>query len=174
MSLSRKPITDLVEPDLPITPMLDMSFQLLAFFIMTFRPMPTEGQIAVSFPSEPGGPPMVAPFEKDQPTRFTAKVAATEQGTIANISLREDNGIADKDLGTDVAAFLKELKTLAAAEQKKRDAATAKGQTPPPPPKLTIEVDGKLVQASVVQVFDAAIQAGFKDVATVPIDKLKR
>ncbi len=29
---------------MPITPMLDMSFQLLSFFILTFRPMPTEGQ----------------------------------------------------------------------------------------------------------------------------------
>ncbi|MFO0825250.1 MAG: biopolymer transporter ExbD [Gemmataceae bacterium] len=150
-----------------------MSFQLLAFFIMTFRPVPTEGQ-SVSFPADMGSTAEVRSFDKDQPARFTTKVAATEQGTIANISLREDNGIADKDLGTDVAALLKELKTLAAVEHKKREAATAKGQTPPPPPKLTIEVDGKLVQASVVQVFDAAIQAGFTDVATVPIDKLKR
>jgi biopolymer transport protein ExbD len=37
MPRRRKPIP-LVDPDLPITPMLDMSFQLLAFFIMeTFR-----------------------------------------------------------------------------------------------------------------------------------------
>ena len=34
----RRQGTDFVEPDLPITPMLDMSFQLLAFFIMTFKP----------------------------------------------------------------------------------------------------------------------------------------
>ena len=34
----RRTGTDHVDPDLPITPMLDMSFQLLAFFIMTFKP----------------------------------------------------------------------------------------------------------------------------------------
>ncbi len=39
--------TDFVEPDLPSTPMVDMSFQLLAFFIMTFKPADTEGQIAL-------------------------------------------------------------------------------------------------------------------------------
>ncbi len=30
-----------VDVTLPITPMLDMSFQLLSFFILTFHPMPT-------------------------------------------------------------------------------------------------------------------------------------
>ena len=34
----------------PITPMLDMSFQLLSFFILTFHPMPVEGQLSVSLP----------------------------------------------------------------------------------------------------------------------------
>ena len=38
-----------VEPDLPITPMLDMAFQLMAFFILTFRPMPTEAQLLTAF-----------------------------------------------------------------------------------------------------------------------------
>ena len=45
-----------MEPDLPITPMLDMSFQLLAFFIMTFKPADTEGQIALTLPKDEGGP----------------------------------------------------------------------------------------------------------------------
>lgn len=175
MSLARKPVTDLVEPDLPITPMLDMSFQLLAFFIMTFRPMPTEGQIAVSMPPAVGNPTEpITINDEEKSARFTAKIMATERGAIGSINLREDGGLLDKDLGTDVAVFLKELKAIATAEQKKRDDATAKGRTPPPPPKLTIEVGDKLVQASVVQVFDAALQAGFKDVATVPIDKTKR
>lgn len=34
--------------ELPITPMLDMAFQLLTFFILTYRPAPTEGQIAMT------------------------------------------------------------------------------------------------------------------------------
>ena len=53
----KKSGTDFVEPDLPITPMLDMSFQLLAFFIMTFKVAPTEGQIMLTLPKEDGGGP---------------------------------------------------------------------------------------------------------------------
>src|SRR5262249_39330773 len=44
-----------IVPDLPIIPMLDMSFQLLSFFILTFNPAPTEGQIAMTLPKEEGG-----------------------------------------------------------------------------------------------------------------------
>ena len=40
MMKRKKKKPDYVEPDLPITPMLDMSFQLLAFFVMTFNPTP--------------------------------------------------------------------------------------------------------------------------------------
>ena len=36
------------EVEIPITPMLDMAFQLLTFFILTYHPMPTEGQFAMT------------------------------------------------------------------------------------------------------------------------------
>src|SRR4051794_4938913 len=40
--------------DIPVTPMLDMAFQLLTFFIMTFRSSPAEGQFAMSLlPAQP-------------------------------------------------------------------------------------------------------------------------
>ena len=37
---------------LPITPMLDMTFQLLFFFITSFNPADQEGQIEMALPSE--------------------------------------------------------------------------------------------------------------------------
>src|SRR4051794_13625176 len=37
---------------LPITPMLDMAFQLLTFFILTYHPSGMEGQMDLSLPSE--------------------------------------------------------------------------------------------------------------------------
>jgi biopolymer transport protein ExbD len=41
------------EVELSLTAMLDMAFQLLTFFILTFRPAPVEGQILLRMP-----PPM--------------------------------------------------------------------------------------------------------------------
>jgi biopolymer transport protein ExbD len=40
--------------EVPITPMLDMAFQLLTFFVLTYRPMPTEGQFLMNLlPAQP-------------------------------------------------------------------------------------------------------------------------
>src|ERR1700736_3569201 len=39
------------EVELPITPMLDMAFQLLAFFILTYHPSALEGQVALALPA---------------------------------------------------------------------------------------------------------------------------
>jgi biopolymer transport protein ExbD len=38
------------EVTLNLTAMLDMAFQLLAFFVLTFRPSPVEGQLALNLP----------------------------------------------------------------------------------------------------------------------------
>ena len=64
---------DYVEPDLPITPMLDMSFQLMAFFVFTFRPSPTEGQIAMSLPKDDGGGVGIPNPAAPQPEVFVAE-----------------------------------------------------------------------------------------------------
>ena len=37
-----------MEIEIPITPMLDMAFQLLTFFILTYRPAPSEGQFSMN------------------------------------------------------------------------------------------------------------------------------
>ena len=39
------------EVELNMTAMLDMAFQLLAFFILTFRPAPVEGELAMRLPA---------------------------------------------------------------------------------------------------------------------------
>ena len=41
-----------VEVELPITPMLDMTFQLLFFFIVTFNPQSLEGQLDFMLPAQ--------------------------------------------------------------------------------------------------------------------------
>ena len=168
--------TDFVEADLPITPMLDMSFQLLAFFIMTFKPSPTEGQLAMSLPpANDGGPSSATPdFDplKEKPMKWVARVIPTDKGAIGNITLR-DAEAADQtgtDLGADPKRLLDETKKLYNAEQKRIEAAKARGATIPPP-KLTIEIGDSLLQGYVIQLFDAGVQAGFTEIAPVPIPK---
>lgn len=167
--------TEFVEPDLPITPMLDMSFQLLAFFIMTFKPAPTEGQIMLALPKadDGGGVGIPNPTDIDKPIVYTVRVTATDAGTIGQMTLMEEGSAAatGKDLkaglykkpnGSDmtmVEVYQKELSDL--AQQKK-------------PMKLTLEIHPKLLQDYVMQLMDTGIRAGFTDIAPVPIEKKDR
>jgi biopolymer transport protein ExbD len=162
--------TDFVEPDLPITPMLDMSFQLLAFFIMTFRPAPTEGQIALTLPKDEGSASATSipsPVDENKPRQFIVRVVTTETGAIAQMTLTEEGSAAPpKDLGATVTAYRDELKGLSA--QLKKEQKTG---------KLTLEIGDKLLQAHLVSLIDTAMRVEplpFTDVSPVPIDKSKR
>jgi biopolymer transport protein ExbD len=153
--MARRQGTDHVEPDLPITPMLDMSFQLLAFFIMTFKPAPTEGQIAMSLPpADPGGG-MTAPdpFAPEKPPKYIIKVTATKEGSMKNISIKEDGTANEpKDLGADMATYFKELQALREKHKGK-------------PVKITLEMEGKLLHDYVIKLVDHAVRAEFTDIA---------
>jgi biopolymer transport protein ExbD len=130
--------TDHVEPDLPITPMLDMSFQLLAFFILTFNPAPTEGQIALALPQDSGGPSTAAPsIIEEKPLHYIIRVSAADNGTIEKLSVLEADGAnpTPRDLAASVTAFRDEVKALAALV-----AQSKKGG------KLTLEIGEKLLQ----------------------------
>jgi biopolymer transport protein ExbD len=156
--------TESVEPDLPITPMLDMSFQLLAFFILTFRPSPTEGQIAMTLPREEGSPTSInfpTPSD-DKPVKYVVKVTAGEKGTIRNINLKEEGtATTGTDLAADPQTLLVELKKI--SDQ-------LKGK----PGKLSMEIDESILHDYVVKLIDAGIQAGFTDISPVPSDPRKR
>jgi biopolymer transport protein ExbD len=158
----RKRSGDHVAPDLPITPMLDMSFQLLAFFIFTFRPAPTEGQILLALPKQEGGAEAIPDTLQDQPVKLTVTVAATADGKIGDMTLREEGsaGPAVK-LGSDDQAYFAELKRRFEAMK-------------PRPGKLTIEIDERLLHEYVVKLLDEGVRAGFTDIAPVPSDVKKR
>src|SRR5947209_4044001 len=99
--------TDYVEPDLPITPMLDMSFQLLAFFIMTFQPTKTEGQIMVALPKQKGGAESTpsAIDKAEEPLSFTARVTAAGNGRMAGIRAFKNSEGADANKEVDAAEW---------------------------------------------------------------------
>ena len=85
-------------------------------------------------------------------------------GGIEKMTLSEEGSAATtgKDLTSDPKVYQTEIKALAAG------LAT---QKPPKVGKLTLELDAKLVQDSVMQLVDIGIRAGFNDISPVPIDK---
>lgn len=162
MRRRKKSSVDYVEPDLPITPMLDMSFQLLAFFIMTFQPSPTEGQILLALPKEDGDKSSLnipVPTE-DTTVSYVIVVSAGEKGAIREMFLTE-KGAANPVptvLGASVKNYYDELK-------KRSDALGGK------PSKLVLEIDKALLNEHVVSLLDAGIRAGFKDIAPTEMKK---
>jgi biopolymer transport protein ExbD len=160
--------TDHVQPDLPITPMLDMSFQLLAFFIMTFKPVPTEGQIALTLPKDEGAQSaMSVPSvtdETNKPAHYLVRVTADDNGRIEKMTVSEEGSpTLPKDLGANLEAYRDELTALSKqlASQQKTG-------------KVTLELGDHLLQESVVALVDIGIRAGFTDISPVPIDPKKR
>jgi biopolymer transport protein ExbD len=176
MARSRRVKTEEVEPDLPITPMLDMSFQLLAFFIMTFKPAPTEAQMAMTLPAEQGGGVGVPMVTEDKPKKYIVRVDATDKGQIAKMTMSEEGTAAaqGEDLGANPeTALLPKLKAIFESEKKRIDAAYPPEKRAGVYPKLQLLIADGLLTAYVTQLLDAAIQAGFTDIAPVPIDKSK-
>ena len=166
MAGKHKQSADFVEPDLPITPMLDMSFQLMAFFIFTFRPTPTEGQIAMSLPKQEGGEATAIPSPTDEkPEAFVVRVEAATNGSIAKISLTKKDDVDTRpiDLGADPKAYQTELEKRYKAIQGDKTKA-----------KVTLEIQDNLLQDYVVQLLDHGLRAGFVNIAPVPLDPKKR
>jgi biopolymer transport protein ExbD len=156
------PGSNSIDPDLPITPMLDMSFQLLAFFIMTFQPTPIERQIPLALSAEGSGATTSGiSLDEEKPSLVTVRVTANADGAIAGITLVEEGSAGlPKDLGANVEKYRDELKAIHAKLEGGKKTA-----------KITLKVDKQLRQAFVVQLIDVGILVGFKDISPVPADR---
>src|SRR5262245_15154622 len=96
---------------LPVTPMLDMTFQLLFFFIINFHPADLEGQVDLSLPgkSQVVKGPAGDPADPAIPADLTVRVRARQDG-VAGISAISVRGLAGKDEPVaDLAALRKTL-----------------------------------------------------------------
>jgi biopolymer transport protein ExbD len=80
MTLLKKKKKPAEEIKIPITPMLDMAFQLLTFFILTYKPAPSEGQFAMTNENIPAA-------LRTLPT----VLRAAEGGALGRVSLGEQD-----------------------------------------------------------------------------------
>lgn len=154
---------DHVEPDLPITPMLDMSFQLMAFFLITFNPTPPEGHLDMALPAEKGGPSAVAPspLPDEEAEELVVTVEADEKGGIADLKLGSKDATDAESLGPDSRALFDRLK----ARKPKAGAKTA---------KVKLVMAEGLQYKMVIKLMDEITRAGYPQVAPALLDTAKK
>ena len=162
------------EITLPITPMLDMSFQLLFFFISTFKlPTGMEGALELNLPSE--AEKKADAIENVDPTKasedatppelkneVTISVQTATQGgdpdnSISMMTLEETSG--KTPLPPPVGGYQKDLPELTA---KLKEIADKKTDTPT---TVKIQGDSTLKWRDVVRVMDASRKAGLPSIS---------
>lgn len=78
-----------MEIEIPITPMLDMAFQLLTFFILTYRPAPSEGQFSMNLlPPQPA-----TEITKEQPKEESTPSLDAELRTLKSVLRAGEGGM---------------------------------------------------------------------------------
>ncbi len=140
------------EPDLPITPMLDMSFQLMAFFILTFRAAPQEGNIQLALPHQTGDALAAdMPIELKMPdeAEFTIRVYAAENGSISRLIVAAAVGDRELKDSSELFTFLRS-KTGGRKDNKTN---------------VRFEFGEKLRHEIVVKLLDEAKRAGFQKIS---------
>lgn len=171
-----------IDVALPIVPMLDMSFQLLFFFIITFNPGKLEGQMSMNLPAT--GEAKAAnqsqvdltkqsDVEIDQAADYVVSVKAYDSTLTVGIRdsdkvhpvgklegldtmTREDQRVEMNKLLDLLTKMLKER-----LEEKQKEKATAADN-------VKIEANSAMKYATLVGVMDACMRAGYKQVGFAP------
>lgn len=125
-----------------MTPMIDVVFQLLVFFLFTFKIIQPEGEIAVNMPPITAG----SSVTQDPPdlTKVPIRLLAAANGSLGDVRL------GDRSLGNDLSALTESLK---------RDFGALIG---PKDSNLEIEVDAErmLHYYWVIRATNAIMRAG--------------
>jgi len=174
------------EVPLPITPMLDVAFQLLAFFIMTYNPSDLEGQLDLGLPSdaekaahkkEDVNPQ--AKTDKDPepefPSDLTISVRALQGGDFAgNISSIFVRNIAGAE--TPIKGLRRTIvKSGKVEDQDDQDLLEGLGaylteakKTVTNKEAVKIQADGSLRIKKVLKIMDVCRKNGFAKISFVP------
>jgi biopolymer transport protein ExbD len=148
-----------VDVTLPITPMLDMSFQLLSFFILTFKPMPTEGQLAVNLPKVDAAQQVEtdpSPPDETKKDEYIVTLISGASGEVANISMKGPT--AEMGNIRNFADLYDQLKKLAKSSPKGPEGIS-----------ITVEASNDLVYGRLIEVMDMCKKAGYESVNLQPV-----
>lgn len=155
-----------LEVVLPITPMLDMTFQLLTFFIFTYHPSAIEGQMEFSLPAsgeararneadvDPNKPSETELALKSQITVvLKAQRDGINDGVISAVVVQTPSGESDVRTLAGLADFLK--------RQRSSQDITNKDD-------IQLQAESKLKYAYVIDAMDTCVKAGFNHVGFSP------
>jgi biopolymer transport protein ExbD len=143
--------------------MLDMSFQLLTFFIFTYHPSDMEGQMDLSLPSK------AATQAKEQKDVVPSAESTKEPDIEANVTVMvrtQQDGVNDgaisalmvqTDSGQEPVSNLNKLLPVL-----QKVGETAQNKT-----NIKLQADGKLKWSEVIAVMDTCHKAGFTNVSFV-------
>lgn len=158
--------------DVPITPMLDMTFQLLFFFVLNYNPSAMEGQMDLSLPtpkdmvknaSKPEKPSEMPGDEEppEEPPEVTVVVKTQHDGrsdgVISQVSILSNAG------ETPVPTPNGKLDQLVDQLKKMRDDPALINKK-----DVKLQGDSRLKWEAIVRVRDACQQAGFTNASFAP------
>jgi biopolymer transport protein ExbD len=150
--------------ELPITPMLDMAFQVFAFFVFTYHPSGLEGQMDLHLPSAAEAKAKTEADVNPSKPSDVLDVELPSELTVVVRAQRGDGGggisqlVVQKREGEVSVANLQEL---AEHLEKARKEVTSKDD-------IKIQPDSHLKYEFVVQVMDACTRAGFQQIGFAP------
>jgi biopolymer transport protein ExbD len=163
---SRRKAEDGPEPTLPVTPMLDMAFQLLAFFIISYHPSDLEGQMQLALPANDAKQAhkledvkQDSKADKDPTQEVESDLTVivrtandpTNVGEISNMVVEDRAGPTPVD-------NLEALKTYLTKAKANPDSKAA----------IKVQGDSRLKWSRMVEVMDVCRRAGFDSISFVP------